>query len=307
VVFTNHGGHAVQRATSVVRVHLEPSTTLRENGGSRAAVWTGTALFELPCHRLVWQKLVVWVAAWQAAGFQDIVLHARDAQMCETLKEHLQGAKCMPTPSQPGSFPDVPQANDVMRDYLDQALLNMVGLVQTRAAGYKLIAFVDVDELPPVSVEPLKDALAALAAEEQWSHTSVFVRQSVCSPRYCPKSRSELMDALASGKCNGTQLLHGAGNVPPLDTVTKVIGVPARMTSVKVHSAAPGLGVGAAHQFAACLQHPVVPFERDIAACPRGTNSTRRLMRAHGEPTGTGDTRWMTHMDERLRRRRRMQ
>ena len=33
--------------------------------------------------------------------------------------------------------------------HLEQALLNMVGLVQARAARYRLVAFVDVDEGPP--------------------------------------------------------------------------------------------------------------------------------------------------------------
>ena len=46
-------------------------------------------------------------------------------------------------------FTDVPRPTDHPRDYLDQALLNMVGLVQARAAGYASVAFVDVDEQPP--------------------------------------------------------------------------------------------------------------------------------------------------------------
>ena len=55
----------------------------------------------------------------------------------------------------------------------------MVGLVQARAARYKLVAFVDVDEWPPAAGGEMPAALAALLAGSQ-AFGSFFFHPSWC-------------------------------------------------------------------------------------------------------------------------------
>ena len=54
----------------------------------------------------------------------------------------------------------------------------MVGLVQARAARYKLVAFVDVDEWPPAAGGEMPAALAALQAGSQAFGSFFFPRYS---------------------------------------------------------------------------------------------------------------------------------
>ena len=285
VVFTTgHTAHAAApRATAVVRLVLEASATLRYassangNGGGRSAVWAAQPLYVPPCHRLAWPRLSAWAAAWRKAGFDEIVLHARDAQLCTDLErratlERLSGLSCTPTPSAPGMFTDVPRPTDHPRDYLDQALLNMVGLVQARAAGYASVAFVDVDEQPPRDGAALSAALASLLAGRR-PFASFFFHPSWCDGA-CPGSTAEFAEMMRSGTCD-TSHLHGSVDH---ETVAKVIGVPSRMTAMRVHSAAPGLGHP--HPYAGCLQHPMPVIERDGGECHANLTRAKRAIRS---------------------------
>ena len=281
----------------MVRLVLEPaSSALRANNGSRAAVWSGQPLFVPPCHRIVWPRLAAWAAAWRAAGFDDVVLHARDARLCAEVVERLPGVSCTPTPSAAGALPDISRATDHPRDYLDQALLNMVGLVQARAARYRMVAFVDVDERPPAAGGEMAAALAALQAGSQ-AFASFFFHPSWCSGA-CPASTAAFAEMLRSGRCsaahlrggsgngNATHVLHGGGVEPDLasispylasDLASKVIGVPARMTTIRIHTATPA--IGSPHAYAACLQHPVPLIERDPQGCRANQTQKSRALR----------------------------
>ena len=74
----------------------------------RAAVWSGLPLFIPPCHRLAWPRLAAWAAAWRAAGFEDVVLHARDARLCAEVAARLAGVSCTHTPSLAPSLAHAP-------------------------------------------------------------------------------------------------------------------------------------------------------------------------------------------------------
>ena len=177
---------------------------------------------------------------------------------------------------------------------LDQALLNMVGLVQARAAQYRLVAFVDVDERPPAAAAEMAAALAALRAGSQ-PFASLFVRPSWCGGA-CPAGTAAFAEMLRTGRCsaahlrggsgngNATHPPHGGGGVEPdlaaisphlaFDLASKVVGVPARMTTIRTHTATPA--IGGPHAYAACLQHPVPLIERDPQGCHANQSLAQR-------------------------------
>jgi len=258
VVLTNHHTLSTRRMTAVVRLVLQPATTLRVNNHTRDVVWAGSALFIPPCSRLVWRRLADWAAAWQAAGFVDIVVHARSQALCSELTERVPGVACVPSPSLPDGFPEglgappspsltEPPAEppaEVARDYLDWPLLNMVGLVQSEAAGYRTAAFLDVEDRPPEGA-----AIAAALGELVHSRSPyAYLFRPLHGCDTCPTSLGELAAAMRSDHCNLSGGLH------------KVLGVPARMSSVRVGSASPTIGRG--HDSGACMQRPVSLIEK---------------------------------------------
>ena len=132
----------------------------------------------------------------------------------------------------------------------------MVGLVQARAAGYGAIAFVDLDELPPSSVGDIAAALTMLRASSGgW--VKVFFRAHAC--QHCPSTSTELMAALRDWRCNKSEL----GTTNHTWAVSKVLGIPQRMTSISVHRAQPALQPESLRRFAACLRHPISVLKYD--------------------------------------------
>ena len=62
---------------------------------------------------------------------------------------------------------------------------------------------------------------------------------------------------LGTGACNASTL-GWAGDKLRM-SVTKVFGIPSRMTSIDVHSAEPAVPLP--RKYSACLEHPAPPFE----------------------------------------------
>ena len=172
----------------------------------------------------------------------------------------------------------------------------MVGLMQARAARYRLVAFVDVDERPPAAGAELAAALAALHANPNHAFASLFVRASWCGGA-CPAGTAAFAEMLHTGRCsaahlrggtpphgNATHPPHGGGGGEPdlaaisphlaFDLASKVVGVPARMTTIRTHTATPA--VGGPHAYAACLQHPVPLIERDPQGCHANQSLAQR-------------------------------
>ena len=121
-------------------------------------------------------------------------------------------------------------------------------------------------------------ALGALQAGSQ-AFASFFLHPGWCAG-VCPRSTAELRDMLRGGRCNASSHLHGgAENLPDLipDLASKVIGVPARMTTVRIHTATPS--IGSPHPYAACLQHPVPVIERDPQGCHANQSQQSRALR----------------------------
>ena len=175
----------------------------------------------------------------------------------------------------------------------------MLGPVQARAARYRLVAFVDVDERPPAAGAALAAALAALHANPNHAFASLFVRPSWCGGA-CPAGTAAFAEMLRAGRCSAAHLSQhlrggggggnatypphgGAGGEPDLgaisphlafDLASKVVGVPARMTTIRTHTATPA--VGGPHAYAACLQHPVPLIERDPQGCHANQSLAQR-------------------------------
>ena len=285
--------------------------------------------------------------AWRAAGFDDLVVHARDPRLCAEAAHSLPTAlrvTCVAAAPSPSSSSAVSAAEPAggggavghhhqigggggggggggsaggATDALDHSLLDMVGLTQARAAGYRLVAFVDVDVQPLARREhELRAALqtwlggsqalggggaaagfgaragggggGAAAAAAAPAYARLFVQPSGCDA--CPRSTAQLAQVMRDGRCGG-----GGGGAQTLDmeTLSRVVGVPARMATVRVHGTTPSLGTPSARHhdgpFAGCLMRPAAaPFERGTAgAChggsrANGTVASRRRRRLRG-------------------------
>ena len=255
------------RRTGTVQLILEPANWLVQSNekDSRALVWTGAPAFLPPCRRLSVQRVRSWAAQWRRAGFEDVIVHVREPAVCRHLGTHLQQSehrvgcivrKSILAPVENATI----HGRAERRDYSDQGWHNMLGLALARVAGYSSVAFVDLDELPPKPFEAASGTLRArlqeqLMASDVQAWTSFFFRPHACDR--CPTSSKELVEMLGTGACNASTL-GWAGDKLRM-SVTKVFGIPSRMTSIDVHSAEPAVPLP--RKYSACLEHPAPPFE----------------------------------------------
>lgn len=133
------------RSTGTMLLALETAGGLVPNDGSRNLVWTGAPVFTPRCRHVSWTRVAAWAEQWRKAGFHDLVVHARESSFCRGLRS--RGLGCVYRPSHVAdSALSVlqPRGHVERRDYSDQSWNNMVGLAQARAAGYGMVAFVDL-------------------------------------------------------------------------------------------------------------------------------------------------------------------
>ena len=154
------------------------------------------------------------------------------------------------------------------QSYRDQALLNNLGLVYARAAGYGAVAFLDLDERRGPA-PALREAVRAMQQRRQQAFLFAFMRTNLCAR--CPSTAAEAAAVCAPNMSRG----GGIG-------MTKPIVVPRRVSWVGVHEAyateAPALAPSASsaskaaasaaaspdiHHFSACLLHPVPAFRME--------------------------------------------
>lgn len=244
------------RCASTVLLAMEVASWLVPNSGTRNLVWTGAPAFTPRCKRMSWTKVATWAEQWRKANFSDLVVHVREHSLCRGLRNH--GIQCVSRPAFPSESPNAfytPRGRIERRDYSEQSWNNMVGLAQARAAGYSTVAFIDIDELPPVQgdIASFLAAIAQLRASDE-AYASVFFRPTLCSR--CPANSKELVDLSRSKACNSSALWSGERLKI---SVAKVIGIPSRMRSIEVHSAEPAPPLP--RKYVGCLQHPAPPFE----------------------------------------------
>ena len=219
-------------------------------------------------HDGTWARIRHWVAAWRAAGFAHVHLTARSAATCDafaaSVRAHEPQSVCMC---------EVQREHEAYRtgkqSYRDQALLNNLGLVYARAAGYGAVAFLDLDERPGPFAPALREAVRAMQQRRQQAFLFAFMRTNLCTR--CPSTAAEAAAVCAPNMSRG----GGIG-------MTKPIVVPRRVSWVGVHEAyateAPALAPSASsaskaaasaaaspdiHHFSACLLHPVPAFRME--------------------------------------------
>ena len=237
---------------------------VRARVSGRGLVWMGTPLY-IPYARggldppeQVWARAAHWAAAWQTlGGLQDVHVLARLESTCAAFRERAPSS-CACSVRSPLPRELTTRNARMHFKYGDQILYNNFGLAYAQAAGYSVIAFVDIDERPgtfPVAniVREIQDGHRHLAL--------LFMRTSLC--RACPDSLRTMWKAEAAGHCAN---VSGQG-------LTKPIGSPQHLQWVAVHDAyqrgqrPPARGWeyrDSGHQLATCLLHPVPVMGSDF-------------------------------------------
>ena len=220
------------------------------------------------------------MAAWQAVGIHDVNMIALNAATCDGfLSLRLRGVSCDTRPRLCSECyadggrgnPSSEERSLVVRNSLrgiytshanEQALYNNLGLVYAQAAGYGVVAFVDLDERP--GAFPMAGAIRRLrTSQPPVPLILAFMHSNVCTA--CPTS---LSDFRRGGSCASANLGGAA----------KPIGVPHLLSWVQVHDAyehgrTPSLVPSTmgydyrteSFAFATCLLHPVPVLGGDHA------------------------------------------
>jgi len=187
-------------------------------GDGRWLVWNPTPIYVKEGAALRKDRLGSWVREWRDAGFVDVHVLARDDTVCARASG--LGLACAVRPPIDAAM----SATGAAR-YHDLTLYNLLGLVTATALRHDVVAFMDLDELPP----PDMDAKARGLLNSSRGYLRAFFRGERCRPpSFCPASECELAAAAASGVCDAE--LHHTGN-------SKLVAVPRRLRMISAHEA----------------------------------------------------------------------